>query len=70
MTGIAGRADRVRQRLATADALLVSDLTNIRWLTGFTAAQLALGRLFVEGRGVPQDPRQAAAWFERAAAQG
>ena len=39
----AARADRVRVRLAAgtgvgADALLVSDLTNIRWITGFTGS--------------------------------
>ena len=32
------RVDRVRERLTGADALLVSDLTNIRWLTGFTGS--------------------------------
>ena len=35
---IAGRADRVRARLAGPDALLISDLSNIRWLTGFTGS--------------------------------
>lgn len=38
---IADRARRVRDRLAAttkADALLVSDITNIRWLTGFTGS--------------------------------
>ena len=34
----AGRVQRVRERLDGADALLVSDLTNIRWLTGFTGS--------------------------------
>ncbi|HQZ32966.1 MAG TPA: aminopeptidase P family protein [Ilumatobacteraceae bacterium] len=34
------RVDRVRDRLAgvDAEALLISDLTNIRWLTGFTGS--------------------------------
>ena len=34
------RADRVRARMAAAgiDALLVTDLTNVRWLTGFTGS--------------------------------
>ena len=34
------RVDRVRNRLAEsgAEALLISDLTNIRWLTGFTGS--------------------------------
>jgi len=40
---LTGRADRVRARLGArtgigADALLVSDLTNIRWITGFTGS--------------------------------
>ncbi|MEQ1872205.1 MAG: Xaa-Pro peptidase family protein [Ilumatobacteraceae bacterium] len=38
---IADRAQRVRRRLASttkADALLVSDISNIRWLTGFTGS--------------------------------
>ncbi|MDO8363840.1 MAG: aminopeptidase P family protein [Actinomycetota bacterium] len=36
----AGRADRVRSRMAAAghEALLVSDLTNVRWITGFTGS--------------------------------
>ena len=34
------RAGRVRARMAAAgvDALLVTDLTNVRWLTGFTGS--------------------------------
>ena len=37
---VPGRADRIRARLAEAgvDALLVTDLTNVRWLTGFTGS--------------------------------
>ena len=38
---IADRAQRVRRRLTSttkADALLVSDISNIRWLTGFTGS--------------------------------
>ena len=36
---VAGRAARVRARLAArAEALLVSDLSNIRWLTGFSGS--------------------------------
>ncbi len=35
---LADRAGRVRSRLVGADALLVSDLTNVRWLTGFTGS--------------------------------
>jgi Xaa-Pro aminopeptidase len=35
---IAGRCARVLQRFDQAEALLISDLTNIRWLTGFTGS--------------------------------
>ena len=35
---LAHRPDSVRQCLDGVDALLVSDLTNIRWLTGFTGS--------------------------------
>jgi Xaa-Pro aminopeptidase len=35
---VAGRCRRVRARFDQADALLISDLTNIRWLTGFTGS--------------------------------
>lgn len=35
---IADRVVRVRARLTDVDALLVSDLTNLRWLTGFTGS--------------------------------
>ena len=35
---IADRVERVRARLTESEALLVSDLTNVRWLTGFTGS--------------------------------
>jgi len=38
---LSGRDDAVRQQLNVADncrSLLVTDLTNIRWLTGFTGS--------------------------------
>ncbi len=35
---IAGRCQRVRERFDQAEALLIGDLTNIRWLTGFTGS--------------------------------
>lgn len=35
---LAHRAERVREQLGDLDAVLVSDLTNIRWLTGFTGS--------------------------------
>ncbi len=38
MTDIGHRVGRVRERFADVDALLVTDLTNVRWLTGFTGS--------------------------------
>jgi Xaa-Pro aminopeptidase len=35
---ISGRCGRVRERFDQAEALLISDLTNIAWLTGFTGS--------------------------------
>jgi Xaa-Pro aminopeptidase len=35
---VAGRCARVLQRFDQADALLITSLTNIRWLTGFTGS--------------------------------
>lgn len=35
---VAGRCQRVRERFDQAEVLLISDLTNIRWLTGFTGS--------------------------------
>lgn len=45
--GFSGRADAVRQRLADhrAEALAVTDLTNIRWLTGFTGSSASVALL-------------------------
>lgn len=37
---------------------------------GNVSAQNELGRLYSEGKGVPQDYRQAKQWFEKAAKQG
>ena len=64
---IASRCDRVRRRFDQAEALLVSDLDNIRWLTGFTgsngwvvddtADQIVL---FTDGRYGDQAPAQLA----------
>ena len=64
---IAERAQRVRTRLAGADALLVSDLSNIRWLTGFTGSSgwVVLGpdrlTLVTDGRYGDQAAQQLAA---------
>lgn len=66
---VAGRADRVRDRFEAAevDALLVTDLTNVRYLTGFTGSA---GRLLVtpdamvlvtDGRYAVQAPAQVTA---------
>jgi Xaa-Pro aminopeptidase len=35
---VVGRCGRVRARVDQAEVLLVSDLTNVRWLTGFTGS--------------------------------
>ena len=37
---------------------------------GYAAAQASLAKLYVTGRGVPQDYAQAMAWFRKAADQG
>lgn len=37
---------------------------------GLAEAQLELGRIYTDGRGVSHDPAQAAVWFEKAAKQG
>lgn len=45
--GYAGRADRVRARLDSVgvDGLAITDLTNVRWLTGFTGSNGAVALL-------------------------
>jgi len=64
---LAGRAGRVRERLDALDALLISDLTNIRWLTGFSGSNgwvvLAADglTLVTDGRYGEQASRQLAA---------
>ncbi len=61
------RASRVRAHLKGAEALLVSDLTNIRWLTGFTGSNgwVVLGpdslTLVTDGRYGAQAAQQLAA---------
>lgn len=35
---VSGRSDRIRASFVDVDALIVSDLVNIRWLTGFTGS--------------------------------
>ena len=37
---------------------------------GDAVAQAALGRIYLDGQGAPQDVRAAASWYEKAAAQG
>jgi uncharacterized protein len=37
---------------------------------GDPAAQLNMGLLYLDGKGVPQDPTEASRWFRRAAEQG
>jgi Xaa-Pro aminopeptidase len=64
---LAHRTTRVRERLQDADALLISDLTNIRWLTGFTGSNgwVVLGpetlTLVTDGRYGDQAAQQMAA---------
>ena len=43
----AGRADRIRSMLADRDldALAVTELTNVRWLTGFTGSNASVAVL-------------------------
>jgi len=66
------RAERVREQLGDLDVLLVSDLTNIRWLTGFTGSNgwVVLGRdsltLVTDGRYGDQATQQ----LEAAGVQG
>ena len=63
---VAGRADLVRQRFDAidVDALAITNLTNVRWLTGFTgsnAAALVTAdslMLFTDGRYADQAPAQ------------
>lgn len=45
--GYGGRADSIRDRLGehAADALAVTDLTNVRWLTGFTGSNASVALL-------------------------
>ena len=38
--------------------------------SGDAAAQCGLGRMYAQGKGVPQDYAQAAIWFRKAAEQG
>lgn len=65
---VAARADRVRARFDSlqVDALVITNLTNVRWLTGFTgsnAAVLLTGdglALFTDGRYEDQAPAQLA----------
>jgi len=47
----------------------------VRWITtaaraGFTAAQVVLGQLLLDGRGMARDAAQAFVWFEKAATAG
>jgi Xaa-Pro aminopeptidase len=74
---IAARAGSVRQRFDGIDALLVTDLSNIRWLTGFTGSNgwVLLGAdglvLLTDGRyGVQAANQMAAAGVEGDVAVG
>ncbi len=37
---------------------------------GQASAQAAIGQMYLDGHGVPQDPAQAAIWLEKAASGG
>jgi len=69
---LAHRVERVRARLTAAEVLLVTDLTNIRWLTGFTGsnAWVVVGpqslTLVTDGRYGVQAAQQTAAAGVRA----
>ena len=54
------------ERNAAAASLWFADAAN----SGLGSAQYELGRLYLQGRGVPLDREQALAWLEDAAAQG
>ncbi len=64
-------ADRLLKLHARPDSgpMALKVLTRAARL-GFAPAQNNLGVLYEQGRIVPRDDRQAAAWFERAARQG
>ncbi|MGB8259538.1 MAG: tetratricopeptide repeat protein [Terracidiphilus sp.] len=50
---------------AAPDPALIAKAT-----AGDPAAQVALGQAYATGKGVPQDAKQAAAWYRKAADQG
>ena len=57
---------------AAQDKPSAQELADLRALAdaGEASAQVALGWMYAEGRGVPQDYVEAAAWFRRSAEQG
>lgn len=62
-------ADAPAQANAPVPATAIAD-TRARAERGDAEAQFELARRHANGDGLPQDPAQAAAWFERAAVQG
>ncbi len=61
--------------ILTASCLAQQDAPDLKALekkatAGDPAAQIALGKAYDEGRGVDQDRRKAAEWYQKAAAQG
>ena len=60
--------------LNTADGVSTRHYTGILWFRkaadqGLALAQSDLGDMYVEGRGVPRDDKQAVAWYRKAANQ-
>ena len=61
-----------RPRLTTGAETHPSELASLKQkaLSGDAKAEYSLGMSYLSGAGVPQDYRQAATWFRKAAAQG
>ncbi len=56
--------------LLMGDPAVAADWVRSAAEHGLPAAQLRLGRMLLEGRGVPRDEREAYGWFARAAERG
>lgn len=77
LSGLGGCADPQQRDYNAALQLLAGnrlaaavERLNALARNGFAPAQFRLGVLYLHGTGVPQQPRQAAYWFDRAAQQG
>ena len=68
--GLTGaQADALQAKAAAGDRVALKTLMT-EAQQGNPYAQLSLGVSYVQGRGVPQDYRQAAQWYRKAAQQG